>query len=73
MRIKNNSTYPKVIRGTRLEPGRTEEVSGVKKSELPYNVEVVEQSGSSGSDQKNYSDNESESENLENEDEKGGE
>lgn len=50
MKIKNNSNYPKHVSGTRLEPGETAEVD-VEETTLPRRVEVIEKSGSTGSDQ----------------------
>lgn len=51
MKVKNTSTYPKTVYGTRISPGETDEVQDVSEEDLPVNVERVEKSGDTGSDQ----------------------
>ena len=63
MKVKNNSTFPKNVSGTRLESGETAEIENVSENDLPRKVEVVEKSGDSGSDQNTKTDSKSESEN----------
>lgn len=65
MKVRNNSTFPKNVSGTRLESGETKEIEDVSEDELPRRVEVVEKSGDSGSDQNTKTDTKSESENQE--------
>lgn len=69
MRVENNSSFPKIVSSTRLEPGETAEVKDISEEDLPSHVEVVEKSGDSGSDQNTKTDSKSESE----KEDKGGE
>lgn len=69
MKIKNNSSFPKVVSGTRLGSGETTELEGVSEKDLPTHVEILEKSGDSGSDQNTKTDSNPESE----KEEKGGE
>lgn len=62
MKIKNNSTYPRTVSGTRIEPGGTEEVEINSEENLHRSLEVVEKSGGSGSDQNTKTSSKSESE-----------
>lgn len=65
MKVKNNSTFPKIISGTRIESGEIENVDDVSKDDLTKRLEAVEQSGDSGSDQNTKTDTKSESETQE--------
>jgi len=69
MKIKNDSSFPKIVSGTRLKSGETTKLEGISEEDLPTNVEAVEKSGSSGSDQNTKTDSKSESE----KDDNGGE
>lgn len=52
MKVKNTSANPKIFFGTRIEPGKKEEIEGISEDELPRVLEAVEKSGDDGSDQK---------------------
>lgn len=63
MKVKNTSTFPKTVSGTRLEPGETGKVEEVSEEDLPVNVEPVEKSGESSSDQNTKTEKSEEQEN----------
>lgn len=68
MEVKNISNYPKLVSGEELMPGETVTVDNIDEEDVGRNLEVLEKSGDSGSDQN------TKTENLESEEsENGGE
>jgi len=63
MKVQNNSSFPKIVSSTRVNPGETVEVGETSEEDLPSKVEVVEKSGGSGSDQNTKTEKSEEQEN----------